>query len=113
LDAGSCQAAYGDGGYFGVIGGRNGEEGAESEAINELSLLIGCLDKKRERGLAFPTKSVTGCAAKICMKTGPILTMHPIPNVTLFPSLSARYPEPIAPKKPPIGEEVLKAICQL
>jgi hypothetical protein len=46
------------------------------------------------------------------MKTAAILTMHAIANVNLLPSLSVRYPHPIAPKKPPIDAAVLKAICQ-
>jgi len=46
------------------------------------------------------------------MKTAPILTTHAIANVGLLPSLSARYPLPIAPKNPPMDEAVLKAICQ-
>jgi hypothetical protein len=46
------------------------------------------------------------------MKTAAILTMQAIANVNLFPSLSARYPHPIAPKNPPIDAAVLKAICQ-
>jgi hypothetical protein len=44
-------------------------------------------------------------------KTATILIKHVIPSVILFPSLSAMYPEPIAPKKPPIEDAVLNAIC--
>lgn len=50
--------------------------------------------------------------AKTCMKTAPILTTQAIANVNLLPSLSARYPLPIAPKNPPMEAAVLKAICQ-
>jgi hypothetical protein len=38
--------------------------------------------------------------------------IQPIPNVILFPNLSAKYLDPIAPKNSQIEDEVLKAICQ-
>jgi hypothetical protein len=50
--------------------------------------------------------------AKTCMKTAPILITQEIAKVSLLPSLSARYPLPIAPKNPPIDAAVLNAICQ-
>ena len=50
--------------------------------------------------------------AKTCKKTAPILITQAIAKVNLLPSLSARYPLPIAPKNPPIDAAVLKAICQ-
>jgi hypothetical protein len=47
------------------------------------------------------------------MKTAAMLITQPIASVVFFPNLSAKYPDPIAPKKPPIDAVVLNAICQL
>jgi hypothetical protein len=112
LDAGGCEAADLDGADLGCVRRGDCEEGAEGEAVDELKLSTRYSSLGQEPKLTFPTRSVTACAAKICMKTAPILTMQPIPNVILLPSLSARYPDPMAPKNPPIEDEVLKAICQ-
>lgn len=63
--------------------------------------------------LALPTGKTSGYLAKTCMKTAPILIMHPTSNAFLLPNISARYPDHIARKNPPIDAVVLKAICQL
>jgi hypothetical protein len=112
LHTGCGEASNFNGTDFSCEGGWNCEKASEGKAVDELRPLVE-FPVDIFLFLTFPAISIPGCPANICMKTAPILMIQPIPNVFLFPILSARYPEPMAPKKPPIDDAVLNAICQL